>query len=210
MNTENLNRKYYEVWGSLEAQNNTLKAILFGLLLVLIILLFLSYLGMRKPPVVIRVNDIGKAEVISDFRVNNDVSRPELFYFTKLFIQKFTAYNSYTISTDLSEAFSLMTKNYQRIAKKELIDSKLVSQIGQASLYATVEVRDIKIEREDAKYAVLSFIGLRTILNYADRNFKEESLFKGDIILKKVTRSMTKPHGLLVEEYREVLVKELQ
>lgn len=206
---ETMKRKFYEVWGGLEAQNNTLKLISIGLIVALIVTLFLSFLGSRKPPVVIRVNDIGRAEAISEFPVNNAVSKPEFFYFTKLFIEKFTAYNSYTISTDLSEAFSLMTKNYQRIAKKEIIDSKLVSQIGQASLYATVEVRDIKIEREDSKYAVLSFIGLRTILSYADRSFKEESLFKGDIILKKVDRSMANPHALLVEEYREVLVKEL-
>ena len=210
MDTLNTKRKYYEIWGGLEAQNNTLKLILFGLLLTFIFFLFLSFFGMRKPPVVIRVNDIGKAEAVSEFPVNNAVSKPELFYFTKLFIEKYTAYNSYTVSTDLSEAFSLMTKNYQRIAKKEIIDSKLVSQIGQASLHAEVQVRDIKIEREDAKYAVLSFIGLRTIFSYADRGFKQESLFKGDIILKKVNRSMANPHALLVEEYREVLVKELQ
>jgi len=209
MDQETVTRKFYEVWGSLEAQNNTLKLALFGLIMALIVLLFLSFLGSRKPPVVIRVSDIGKAEAIVNFPVNNTVSKPELFYFTKLFIEKYTAYNAFTLTTDLSEAFSLMTKNYQKIAKKEVLDSKLASQIGQSSLHATVEVRDIKIEREDNKYAVLSFIGLRTIFSYQDRSFKEESLFKGDIILKIVTRSMNNPHWLLVEEYREVLVKEL-
>jgi hypothetical protein len=207
---ENLKRKFYEVWGDLEAQNNTLKLILFGLLFALIVLLFLSFFGMRKPPVVIRVNDVGNAEAISDYATNSAISKPELFYFAKLFIQKFTEYNSYTISTDLSEAFSLMTQNYQKIAKKEVIDSNLVSQIGKASIHSTIEIREMKIEREDTKYAVLSFIGLRTILSYSNRNLKEESLFKGDIILKKTSRSMANPHGLLVEEYREVLVKELQ
>ena len=210
MNTENVKRKFYEVWGNLEAQNNTLKLILLALIFVLTVTLFLSFFGMRKPPVVIRVNDVGKAEAIQDVTANNAVSKPELFYFTKLFIQKFTAYNSYTLATDLSEAFSLMTKDYQKMAKKEVIDSNLVSKIAQAFLYASVEIRDTKIEREDSKYAVLSFIGLRKILSYQNPGLKEESLFKGDIILKKVNRSMANPHGLLVEEYREVLVKELQ
>ncbi len=82
--------------------------------------------------------------------------------------------------------------------------------IREALPDASVEIRDTKIEREDSKYAVLSFIGLRKILSYQNPGFKEESLFKGDIILKKVNRSMANPHGLLVEEYREVLVKELQ
>lgn len=210
MNTENSKRKFFEVWGSMQAQNDTLKLTIFGLILTLIALLLLCMVGLRKPPAVIRVNDVGKAEAIVDFPVNDAVSKPELFYFTKLFIEKYTAYNSYTVSTDLSEAFSLMTRDYQNIAKKEVIDSKLVSKISQAAIHASIEVRDVKVEREDAKFAVLSFIGLRTILSYADRNFKEESLFKGDVILKKVSRSMANPHGLLVEEYREILVKEIQ
>lgn len=206
---ENNKRKYYEIWGDLEAQNNTLKLILFGILAVLAFSLGLVYLGTRKPPVVIRVNDVGKAESIADFAVNNAVSKPELFYFAKLFIQKFTEYNSYTISTDLSEAFSLMTANYQKIAKKDVIDSNLASKISQASINTQVQIREIKVEREDENYAVLSFLGLRTILSYQNRDFKEESLFKGDIILKKVPRTLTVPQGLLVEEYREVLVKQI-
>lgn len=207
---ENTKRKYYEIWGGLEAQNNTLKTLLFGLLAVLFASLSLIYLGGRKPPVVIRVNDVGKAEAIANFSRNNAVSKPELFYFTKLFIQKFTEYNSYTISTDLSEAFSLMTANYQKIAKKDVIDSSLVTKISQASINAEVSIREIKVEREDENYAVLSFLGLRTILSYQNRDFKEESLFKGDIILKKVPRTLNHPQGLLVDEYREVLVKELE
>jgi hypothetical protein len=209
MNAENIKRKYYEVWGDLEAQNNTLKLALLGLILVFAIFIFLSFLGSRKPPVVIRVNDIGSAQAVSDYPANNAITKPELFYFTKLFIEKFTAYNSYTLSSDLSEAFSLMTKRYQEVAKKDLIDSKLVSQISDASLRASVELRNIKIEREDAKFATLSFICLRTIRSYSNKDFLKESLFKGDMVLKKVNRSMTNPHGLLVDVYSEVLVKEI-
>ena len=146
-----------------------MKLLLCGLLAVLVCSLALIYLGSRKPPVVIRVNDIGKAEAVRDFRVNNTVSKPELFYFTKLFIQKFTEYNSYTISSDLSEAFALMTANYQKIAKKEVIDSNLVSKIGQASINTRVTIREIKVERENDQFAVLSFLGVRTILSYQNR-----------------------------------------
>jgi hypothetical protein len=209
MNAENLKRKYYEVWGGLEAQNNTLKLALFGLILALVAFMLLSFMGARRPPVVIRVDDIGKAEAVTDYAVNNAVTKPELFYFTKLFIEKFTAYDSYTLSSDLSDAFSLMTRRYQETAKKDIIDSKLVSQISQASLRASVELRDMKIDREDSKHATISFICVRTIRSYSNKDFIKDSLFKGDIVVKKVSRSMSNPHGLLVEEYREVLVKEI-
>jgi len=202
-------RRFYEIWGDLEAQNNTLKITLLGLLAAIIVALVLSYLGMSRPPVVIRVTEAGRAEAIKDISTNNAVTDPEIIYFAKLFIEKFTEYNSYTITTDLKEAFALMTPAYQKIAKKEVIDSNLVSQIAQASIYSQVEIREIRIEKQDEHYAILSFLGVRTIRSYKDREFKEESLFKGDAILRKVNRNLTNPHGLLLEEYREVLVKEL-
>lgn len=207
---ENIKRKYFEVWGDLEAQNNTLRLLLLGFVLVLVGSLLLMYLVTVKPPVVIRVSDVGKAEAIKDASSESTVTQPEMVYFTTLFIRKFTEYNSYTISSDIAEAFNLMTVNYQKIAKKEVLDSKLVSKISQASLNTKVEIREIKLEREDKQHAVLSFLGLRTLQSYQNRDFKEESLFKGDIILKKVPRTMDRPHGLLVEEYREVLVKQLE
>jgi len=206
---QNSKRKYFEVWGDLEAQNNTLKLILFLIIGLFSISLFFCYRVTIKPPVVIRVTDIGEAKAIVDYPLNHRVSEPELFYFAKLFIKKFTEYNSYTVSTDMAEAFELMTGKYQKIAKREMIDSNLIAKISQASLHTKIEIREIKVEREDENYAVMSFLGLRTLRSYETRDFLEESLFKGDIILKKTPRTMERPHGLLVEEYREILVKEL-
>lgn len=202
-------RKYFEVWGDLEAQNNTLKLLLSFLCALLLVSMGLTYLATKKPPVVIRVQDIGKAEAIQKFSVNNNITEAEYFFFTKLFIRKFTEYNSYTVSSEITEAFSLMTSNYQKIAKKEVIDSNLISKISQASINTKIEIREIKLEREDDDYAVISFLGLRSITSYNDRDFIQDSLFKGDIILKKVSRSMNHPQGLLVDEYREILVKQL-
>lgn len=202
-------RKYFEVWGDLEAQNNTLKLILSFLCVLLLVSMGLTYLATKKPPVVIRVQDIGKAEAVQKFSVNNQITEAEYFFFTKLFIRKFTEYNSYTVSSEITEAFSLMTSNYQKIAKKEVIDSNLISKISQASINTKIEIREIKLEREDDNFAVISFLGLRSITSYNDRDFIQDSLFKGDIILKKVPRSMDHPQGLLVDEYREILVKQL-
>ena len=207
---ENVKRSYFEVWGDLEAQNNTLKALLLSMTGLLLVSLVVVYMVTVKPPVVIRVSDIGKSETVSNYPVNNAVTEPELFYFTKLFVQKFTEYNSYTISSEIAEAFNMMTANYQKIARKEVLDSNLVSKISQSSINTRMEVREIKLEREDSNYAVLSLLGLRTIQSYQNRNLKEESLFKGDVILKKVPRTMDCPQGLLVEEYREVLVKKIE
>jgi len=207
---ENVKRKYFEVWGDLEAQNNTLKTLVLLMAGLLLVSMAVIYMASVKPPVVIRVNDVGKAEAIGNYTVNNAATEPELFYFTKVFVKKFTEYNSYTITSDIAEAFNMMSANYQKVARKEVLDSNLVAKISQSSINTRMEVREIKLEREDVNYAVLSLLGLRTIQSYQNRDLKEESLFKGDIILKKVPRTMDCPQGLLVEEYREVLVKKIE
>ncbi len=205
----NIKRRYFEIWGDLEAQNNTLKFILSVCFVLLGVALCIISVTSLKPPVVIRVSDIGKAEAVTDYPVNNSVSRPELLFFAKLFVKKFTAYNSYTISSDMADAFGLMTARFQREARKEVLDSHLVSKISESGVNTDIEIREVKIEREDESHTVLSLIGLRTIMNYQNRAFKEESLFKGELALKKVPRTMASPQGLLVEEYREILVKQI-
>jgi hypothetical protein len=207
---EKIKRKYFEIWGDLEAQNNALRLFLFGLLFVLACSLLVIYLITVRPPAVIRVSEVGKAEAVKDYPSENTVTKPEIMYFTKLFIRKFTEYNSYTIASDLAEAFDLMTANYQKVAKREMIDSKLISKISESAIQTQVEIQDIKVEREDKNFAALTVLGLRRLQSYQNRDFKEESLFKGDIILKKVPRTMKHPHGLLVEEYREVMIKQIE
>ena len=55
----------------------------------------------------------------------------------------------------------------------------------------------------------MSLIGVREIRKYGLDSFNQQSLFRSDLVLKKVSRSKDVPEGLLVEEYREILMNEL-
>jgi hypothetical protein len=53
-------------------------------------------------------------------------------------------------------------------------------------------------------------IGVRKLTSYKNPDFQEASLFKAEIVLKKYPRSMDLPTGLLVEEYREIILNKLE
>ena len=112
-NLEKLKRRYFEVFGDLEAQAEFLKLSNLVLLGVLIAVLLGAFLLARRPPVVIRVTEVGVAEPIRDFRINNAPSEPEILYFSKSFTRRYTEYNSYTLSRDVTEAFNQMTGTWR-------------------------------------------------------------------------------------------------
>ncbi len=81
-NLEKLKRRYFEVFGDLEAQAEFLKLSNLALLGILIAVLLGAFLLAHRPPVVIRVTEVGAAEPIRDFRINNAPSEPEILYFS--------------------------------------------------------------------------------------------------------------------------------
>jgi len=160
--------------------------------------------------VVIRVSEVGKAEAVGNLQVNNAPTEPEILYFTRTFVRRFSEYNAYTLSRDMSEAMNLMTAQYQKTSRHELVESGVLSRVKEAGLNAQIEFKEEKIERETQEYAVVSLIGVRTLLSFKNKDFRESNLFKSEIILRKYPRSTAVPAGLLVEDYREIILNKLE
>ena len=207
---ESMKRKYFEVFGDLEAENHFLKLFLMMLTGILFLALIGAFSLASRPPVVIRVTDVGKAEAIGNLLANNAPTEPEIFYFSKTFVRRFSEYNAYTLSRDISEAMNLMTAQYQKTARHELIESGVLSRVKEAGINAQIEFKEEKIERETQDYAVVSLIGVRTLLSFKNKDFRESNLFKSEIVLRKHSRSASVPSGLLVEDYREIILNKLE
>ncbi len=206
---EKLGRKYFEVFGDLEAENHFLKLLLMSLTGILFLVLIGAFILSNRPPVVIRVSEVGKAEAVGNLQINNAPTEPEILYFSKTFLRRFSEYNAYTLSRDMSEAMNLMTAQYQKTARRELVESGVLSRVKEAGLNAQIEFKEEKIERETPEYAVVSLIGVRTLLSFKNKDFRESNLFKSEIVLRKHPRSTTVPSGLLVEDYREIILNKL-
>jgi hypothetical protein len=207
---EKMNRRFYEVFGDLESQAEFLKLTTLVLLFLLFLSLFGAFVLAKRPPVVIRVSDVGKAEGIRDLKMNNATTEPEILYFSKSFVKRFTEYNAYTLSRDTAEAMNMMTARYQKTAKLERVESGLLARMQETGLNAAIEFKEEKLERDTPEYALVSLIGVRSLKSYKNANFREASLFKAELVLKKYARSLEIPSGLLVEDYREMTLNKLE
>ena len=207
---ENLGRRYYEVFGDLEAQLEFLKLASLVLLCLLFFAIFGAFVLAKRPPVVIRVDEVGKAEAISDIAAHNAPSKPEILYFARTFVKRYAEYNAYTVSRDMAEAWNLMSARFQSAAKRNLIESGILARIEEAKLCATLEFKEEKIERETPEHVLVSLVWVRTLKSYKDPDYREASLLKSELVLKKVSRSLPAPSGLLVEDYKEILLNRLE
>lgn len=207
---EGMKRRYYEVFGDLEAQCAFLKLMTLLLLSLLFLSLFGAFVLSRRPPFVIRVDEVGRASVVADLETNNAPSEPEIFNFSRHFIKRFREMNSYTLSRDMAESMNLMSERYQKVARRDLFESGFLAKFGETGLYTKIEFKEEEIERVTPEYVRVSVIGVRTILNYNDPEQRDSSLFKAELLLKKVQRTRAAPWGLLLEDYKELLLNKLE
>lgn len=207
---EKLKRRYFEIFGDLEVQVEFLKIVTLVLFVLLASALMGAFILAKRPPVVIRVSDVGVSETIKDLKANNQATVPELLYFAKTFTKRYGEYNAYTLSRDMAEAMNFMTNRYQKTARRELVESGLLARIGEAGLHASIEFKEEAIDRDTPEYARVSLIGVRTIKSYKNPEYREASLFKAELILRKTLRTRELPWGLLIEQYREILLNKLE
>lgn len=207
---EKMNRRFYEVFGDLEAQAQFLKFTTLVLLILLLLSMLGAFLLARKPPVVIRVTEVGKAEAVSDLDTSNMPQTPEILYFAKSFVKRYSEYNSYTLARDIAVAMNLMSPKYQKTARRDLVESGLLAKIKEAELNVLIEFKEEKVERDTPDHALVSLIGVKSITSYKNPNYRESNLFKASLVLIKVSRSIEAPSGLLVENYSEMVLNKLE
>jgi hypothetical protein len=205
-----MNRRFYEVFGDLEAQAEFLK---FTTLFLLILVLF-SMLGAfvlaKRPPVVIRVSEVGKAEAVRDINMSNMPQAPEIVYFAKAFVKRYSEYNSYTLARDLADAMNMMTPKYQKIARRDLMESGFLAKVKEAELNVLIEFKEEKVERDTLDHSIVSLIGVKAITSYKNPEYRESNLFRATLVLTKTPRSIETPSGLLVEDYSEMILNKLE
>ena len=204
-----MKREYFEAFGDLEEEIRFLRKLAFIFSSVIFVLLLSLFFAQKKPPVVIRVSDVKGSEVIQDLKQNNAPTPYEMINFAKRFTVRYTGFNSYTATRDITEAFNMMTDHFQKEAQKKMVDSGLLRKIEESGIDTKIEFKEEKLERDSPEAAVISLIGVREITKYGAANFSSRLLFRADLVLKKLSRSRTVPEGLLVEEYREILMNEL-
>ncbi len=199
---------YYEVWGGLESANRALWAALWLSISVSTLLFIMLRLQIGRPPVVIRVDDSGRAELVADPGRQPPLSEAEVKNFLALFERFFTQLNSYTYESDLKAAFAMMTPAFRSEAGDMLKRAGVVERLKNDERRTALTLTEIRVlgDAPDALHCEVK--GYRELGSYkSDAGAAQEVVFEDDIVLKKVPRSETAPNGLLVQAWSESLFK---
>lgn len=199
--------KYYEVWGEALESVQFLKKLAVCLIFMNVLLLILLRHAQQKPPLVIRVDEVGKAEPIKDVNATYRVTKPEVLNFTKLFMKYFLERNFYTWKENLAEAGAMMTPEFKDKANKEVNLSEEANAVETNKLTSKLNFSNIEVSRENTDLIIVALKGWRQMTSYNDPHFLKETIFEGEMVLKKVPRTVDTPYGLLVDSYKETVFK---
>jgi len=198
---------YYEVWGGLESANRALWVVVWFSVTVSLMLLVLLRLQMSRPPIVIRVDGAGQAQLMADPSRQPPVSEAEVKNFLTLFERFFTELNVYTYESDLKLAFSMMTPDFQSQAGDLIKRDGVIEKLKLADRKTTLTLTEIRIVSDTPQVIQCEIKGYRELGSYKTDAAPQEVVFEDDVILKKVPRSETAPNGVLVEAWTESLFK---
>lgn len=198
---------YYEVWGGLESANRALWTALWFAFTIAFLALLLLRLKISQPPVVIRVDGSGQAEISVDSGVQPPVSEVEIKNFLTLFERFFTELNCYTYTSDLKLAFTMMTSDFQAKANDMLARGGTLETLKANEDRTTVTLTEILIVRDTPHVFECHVKGYREIGSYKPDGKQNEVVFDDDVVLRKVPRSQQAPYGVLVENYNESVFK---
>lgn len=182
-------------------------------LIGIIVIMTLAYVRVAsRPPVVIRVDEIGNAQAIADYGVNNAVTNVEVGAFAKDFVKSIVEVNSYTITKDLARALNMMTRQFRDAHRKKLQEGQYVAKIKKAKVQRELELERLAItSRLDEGYE-LDVRGILSTNPLGDSSApKDRRGLMGQLYILKVPRSEFTPHGLLVSNFhwREVPLEEI-
>ena len=89
-------KTYFEVYGDYLGMNQSLKRLCMVMAFINILLLILLNKSLHKPPLVIRVSEVGVAEPVKNVNASSRLTKPEILNFVRLFMKYFLERNVYT------------------------------------------------------------------------------------------------------------------
>ena len=200
--------KHRDVKGFIKDQNNFLKITNLFTLLLLGLSFILAFKAYIKPPVVIRENAKGQIQVIKNLVYNDRVTPLEINTFSKLFLRRYLAYNSYGITNQLDRALRMMSGNFEQNNIADIEKDNMVQGIEKEQVHSGLKIKKLKITKVEGNYVYLKVFGNIIRKYYGSKKEKIET-FKGNLVLKKVKRTAARPYGLAVANYSQIILNKL-
>jgi type IV secretory pathway TrbF-like protein len=201
-------RKYFEVFGDTLAATRVYQAIIFSLVMGILMLILLLERQLRRPPLVIRVDSLGRADSVNKMDSTQRASPPEITNFTHYFLHHFTAWDVNIFDEEFERSFGMMTQACRQKMNNYLTMNRIPETIKRDKMKVDLNITEIIISKDTPDFVTLKVKGYREIKSYESVDVHREVIFEDTIVLKRVPRTEKTPWGLLVEDWAESLFKD--
>ena len=201
---------YYEHDGALRAYANRSSLFAFlssvGFIAALVFAIYLKH----QPPVVIRVDASGIASVAGSKLSGVDTSvtaqQPtelEKLAFIRLFLDRYLAFTSSTVSRNWADALNMMTKNLRTSAYGHIQEDNLVGKIKDEQIRSELELRSLDVSKGEEPLTYTAF-GVRHVHHLREgKETIDKVVCRYQIRIVVTERTESNPSGLLIGEFWE-------
>ena len=198
-------RLFNEIWGSLKLENLGYKILAGAMFLVALSALALSYYvySINRVPLVIRVNEAGKAQVLKMTAFKHPAGKGEIYYFTKSFLREMVGFNSFTVRTQIARALNKMSPSYAKYMDKTIKRTKYIKNAVAADVQFQLTIKKLEIRNQTKRHIVLRAILTVNIIANQTGKIEQTENYMDRIIIKRIKRSVNFPFGLEVVNFTE-------
>ena len=200
---KNSQPRYYETWAELIVDMRFHRIIAGAAIFAFFIILFWSMRVLNRPPVVIRVDQLGNPAIV-ETRSAQNITPQEIQNFITYFIDYWRGWDFYKYDDNFTRVFqNMMTQDMANKCNGFLRDNKVIEKIKQENSRYKITIGEIVIKSNDKNYVVAEVSGTREEGSYTlSSKDKKEIRFMATVVMKIVPRTVS-PWGLLAQDYDE-------
>ena len=203
-------RRFFEVFGDAVTENIFLRNLAITLAGACIIQTIGILKLTSRPPMVIRVDNIGEPVAYDNVKVHNAVTGPEVRNFAEHFTRDLLGWDSYSLTDDINRALHMMTIPAAQKMISHLDGMKAEPFTKGNSVRTAIKITQIEVEKDAPAAVRVRVRGTRTYASYNNKDFHQETTFEDTFVAQKVDRTLKTPWGLLVDDWQESIFKETQ
>lgn len=207
---------HYELWADLSVQNRHLRRnnALHWAVHVVLVIGFVLVGG--RPPLAIRVDQLGNADLVSTSGALATAPTPEeAQHVTRLFAQYVLEVTSGSVARDLQKALVLMTSDFQRVYREKLRQDPSLSVIEKGNVRTALTFDDasteVRVQKDKSGRPERYFITQLAKLDVFRADINTAPLLSRDVVVRStllvVPRSPRTLNGLLVDFFEKEIVE---
>jgi hypothetical protein len=206
----------FELWGSLEKQNRHLRRNNYLHWIVHIILVAAIFLVFTRPPLAIRIDKLGRAELVDT--ASGIASQPtpeEAEHVARLFACHLLEVTSGSVRRDIEKALALMTVNFERAYREKLRDDPMPAAIDRANVRTELSFDDgateVKAQKDERGRVTRYFVTLQARMDLFRADVLTRPFFTRNVLIRTtlitVPRTKRTLNGLLVDFFEKTVLE---